>query len=112
MERIFFINRRMQKYRYLNTRDTAVLFEVNERTIRRDIEYMRDRIDAPIVYDHKQKGYIYSERYKILENMDEKMLILYSLIKGMLKSIKYLPIASDDILKNLSQTLSPEYSEL
>jgi predicted DNA-binding transcriptional regulator YafY len=35
--------------------------EVNERTIERDIEYLRDIYQAPIEYDRQKRGYYYSE---------------------------------------------------
>jgi predicted DNA-binding transcriptional regulator YafY len=35
--------------------------EVTERTIERDIEYLRDMYEAPIEYDRTRKGYYYSE---------------------------------------------------
>ncbi|GHV89330.1 DNA-binding protein [Spirochaetia bacterium] len=35
--------------------------EVNERTIERDMEYLRDIYQAPIEYDRQKRGYYYSE---------------------------------------------------
>ncbi|MBN1968932.1 MAG: WYL domain-containing protein [Candidatus Delongbacteria bacterium] len=112
MERIFFINRRIKKYGYVKVRDTASLFSVNERTIRRDIEYMRDRIDAPIVYDFYKKAFVYTEEFKLFENLDEQMIIFYSLLKGMLKTMKYLPVVSDEIMDKISSSMSKEYNSI
>ena len=36
--------------------------EVTDRTVKRDIEFMRDRYGLPIAYDEKQYGYYYTER--------------------------------------------------
>ncbi len=35
--------------------------EVDPRTIRRDLEYMRDELRAPIKFDHVRRGYSYTE---------------------------------------------------
>lgn len=34
-------------------------FEVSRATMKRDIEYMRERLNAPLVYDHDREGYRY-----------------------------------------------------
>lgn len=33
--------------------------EVSRSTVKRDIEYLRDRLNAPIVWDHSLRGYRY-----------------------------------------------------
>src|SRR5574343_962768 len=35
--------------------------EVSLATFKRDIEYMRDRLNAPIVWDREARGYMYSK---------------------------------------------------
>ena len=37
-------------------------FEVSTRTVERDIEFLRDRYEAPIKYDIKHGGYVYTEQ--------------------------------------------------
>jgi predicted DNA-binding transcriptional regulator YafY len=40
----------------------AKAYEVGTATIYRDIEYMRDRLCAPIEYDAKNRGWYYTEK--------------------------------------------------
>ncbi len=44
-----------------NTRTLAREIEVDRRTIRRDIDYMRDQLHAPIAFDAAHRGYYYTE---------------------------------------------------
>jgi predicted DNA-binding transcriptional regulator YafY len=39
----------------------ALALEVDARTIRRDLEYMRDQLHAPIGFDRAKRGYFYTE---------------------------------------------------
>ncbi len=39
----------------------AELLEVTERTIKRDVRMMRDRMNAPIKYDRQRRGYYYGQ---------------------------------------------------
>ena len=47
--------------RYPNAQSMSVEIEVSSRTIKRDIEYFRDMIGAPIAYDRARRGYYYTE---------------------------------------------------
>jgi predicted DNA-binding transcriptional regulator YafY len=46
--------------RFPNGRHLTEQFEVSDRTARRDIEFMRLNLHAPLAYDHSQKGYFYT----------------------------------------------------
>ncbi|HEY3314964.1 MAG TPA: HTH domain-containing protein, partial [Bacillota bacterium] len=50
---------------YPSAKRLAEQFEVSLRTIKRDIEGLRDRLRAPIDYDHIRRGYFYREKYKL-----------------------------------------------
>lgn len=39
----------------------ASAWEVDERTIKRDVEFLRDRLMLPIEYDRQRRGYCYKE---------------------------------------------------
>lgn len=42
-------------------RQLAETMEVTPRTIQRDLDFLRERLGAPIAYDHTRKGYILTE---------------------------------------------------
>lgn len=59
--RIYHIHKLLCTNRYPRITKIAEEFEVSKRTVERDIEHMRDRLGAPICYDHSKKGYYYGE---------------------------------------------------
>jgi proteasome accessory factor B len=60
-ERQVDIDRRIRAGEFPSAPRLAEDWEVDERTIKRDIEFLRDRISAPIEYDRVRRGYYYSE---------------------------------------------------
>jgi predicted DNA-binding transcriptional regulator YafY len=62
LPRIYFIDREIASGKYPNTRTLAETYETGTATISRDIEFMRDMMNAPIEYDFKRKGYYYTEK--------------------------------------------------
>jgi predicted DNA-binding transcriptional regulator YafY len=62
LPRIYFIDKEISAGKYPNTRTLARKYETGTATISRDIEFMRDRLGAPIEYDYFHKGYYYTEK--------------------------------------------------
>jgi predicted DNA-binding transcriptional regulator YafY len=62
LARLYFIDREISSGKYPNTKSLAKDYEVGTATISRDIEFMRDRLSAPIEYDYRQRGYYYTEK--------------------------------------------------
>jgi predicted DNA-binding transcriptional regulator YafY len=62
LPRIYFIDREIAAGKYPNTTTLAETYQTGTATISRDIEYMRDMMNAPIEYDFKRKGYYYTEK--------------------------------------------------
>jgi predicted DNA-binding transcriptional regulator YafY len=44
-----------------NATTLAEVLEVCSRTVQRDIEFLRDRMDAPVEFDRRRNGYYYTE---------------------------------------------------
>ena len=61
MERILYFDQHIRDGRYPERSRMAEYFEVTEKTISRDIEFLRDRLGAPVMYDRNRKGYYYSD---------------------------------------------------
>ncbi|GHV84322.1 DNA-binding protein [Spirochaetia bacterium] len=68
--------------------------EVTERTIQRDIEYLRDIYQAPIEYDHKKCGYYYSEPNFFIKSviLTEGELFSIALLDRLLDQYKNTPL--------------------
>ncbi|MDC7227292.1 MAG: WYL domain-containing protein [Spirochaetales bacterium] len=62
LSRIFFIHEQLKAGGYPSSVKLAELWEgVSSKTVRRDIEYLRDMMNAPIEYDASRRGYYYTE---------------------------------------------------
>jgi predicted DNA-binding transcriptional regulator YafY len=62
LARIYFIDRQIAGGTYPNKRSLASEYESGTATIARDIEFMRDRLNAPIEYSALNRGYYYTEK--------------------------------------------------
>ena len=54
-ERILFIDRKLRSQGSFTISQVCKEFEISSRQVKRDIEYMRDRFEAPIDWDFKEK---------------------------------------------------------
>ena len=60
-ERFLWFNERVKALNYPNAVHLADKFEISPRTAQRDIEFMRDRMFAPLLYFSEHKGYAYTD---------------------------------------------------
>ncbi|MCI0744258.1 MAG: WYL domain-containing protein [Verrucomicrobia subdivision 3 bacterium] len=63
-ERLLAIHQLISAKRYPNTARLAREFDVSQKTIKRDVEWMRVHWDLPIEYDRERHGYFYSREVK------------------------------------------------
>ncbi|MBT5927281.1 MAG: YafY family transcriptional regulator [Verrucomicrobia bacterium] len=61
MERMLRIHQAIQSGKLPNATHLAEQLEVSKKSIHRDIEFMRDRLDLPVEYDPVKYGYYYTE---------------------------------------------------
>jgi len=55
------IHQAIQSGHYPNATTLAAEMEVSTKSIHRDVEFMRDRLDLPLAYHHGRNGYHYTE---------------------------------------------------
>ena len=60
LERMLRIHQALQSGRFPNATRLAQELEVSTKSIHRDLEFMRDRLDLPIEYDARRFGYFYT----------------------------------------------------
>ena len=60
LERMLRIHQAIQSGRYPNAVSLAGELEVSTKSIHRDFEFMRDRLELPLEFDHEHKGYYYT----------------------------------------------------
>jgi predicted DNA-binding transcriptional regulator YafY len=61
IERMHRIHQLLQNKEYPNCTKLAKEFEVSKRTMKRDIEFMKDQMRLPIGFDTGQNGYFYTK---------------------------------------------------
>ncbi len=59
VERIYKIHRWLQAGKPLTARKISENLEVTERTVHRDIEYLKERLLAPLIWEHSEKTWRY-----------------------------------------------------
>src|ERR1017187_8744763 len=64
LERMLRIHRALHSGGFPNASTLARLLEVSTKSIHRDLEFMRDRLELPIKYDGSRFGYFYTEPVK------------------------------------------------
>ncbi|MGB9712565.1 helix-turn-helix transcriptional regulator [Dissulfurimicrobium hydrothermale] len=114
MERIYFFHREVLKKRYPNTRTIRDEFGVSESSARRDIEYLREFLLAPIEFDRARNGYFYaSSGFRLpFENVPEIIAMLGVLHKMAEEAgLSALPEVTA-LQERLSAILSPESKRL
>lgn len=62
-QRIIWFHNRVAENVYPNAGALAKRFEISSRQAQRDIEYMRDSMNAPLEYCAKERGYRYEKEY-------------------------------------------------
>jgi proteasome accessory factor B len=61
IQRIYAIHEAVLEGRYPNCRTLAERLEVTDKTVQRDITFMRDELKLPLEYDNKLRGYLYKQ---------------------------------------------------
>ncbi len=89
LERFMWFHSRVKSEKYPNSRDLCNKFEISPRTAQRTIEFMRDRIHAPLEYDFLNKGYYYLDKSYELPSIwfNEDNIVALSLAVRLASSI-------------------------
>jgi predicted DNA-binding transcriptional regulator YafY len=61
LERLFYIDAVIHDGSYPSVKTFMERFEVSERTILNDIQFLKDRLNAPIQYSRTERGYFYTD---------------------------------------------------
>jgi predicted DNA-binding transcriptional regulator YafY len=80
LDRILVIDQALRAESWPNARTLGKRLEVHPRTIRRDIEYLRDQLKAPIEFDATRNGYYYTEatyRLPLLQFTEGELVALF-----------------------------------
>jgi predicted DNA-binding transcriptional regulator YafY len=62
VDRIYKINSMLQSRGTVTIAEFLIALEISEATFKRDIKYMRETLNAPLIYDHDSKGYRFEKQ--------------------------------------------------
>ncbi len=125
LERMLRIHQLLHARKYPNARTLSADLEVSPKSIHRDVDFMRDRLDLPIDYDRTRFGYYYTSEVTVFPTVQisegeifalivaEKALQQYrgtSFEKPLLSALRKMEQALPDTislsLADVSQTIS------
>ncbi len=112
IERIFYINRKILEDGKVRTAQVTSKFEISKRQVMRDMEYLRDTLEAPLVYETKEKGYVYTAEYSMMSNTNERMLVLNAIFRSLAESQGALSVITDMVSDGLDSGLEESYKSL
>lgn len=110
LERVFYFHREILKGNYPNSRTLAEHFEMSPATSKRDINYLRDRLCAPLAFDSKKNGFYYEEGFHLPFEESPRIIFLLAMLNkladeaglGELQEVRQLE-------QRLSTMISPDY---
>ncbi len=114
IERIVKIHELISAERYPNTTNLAEILECSTSTISRDLEFLKDRCDAPYEYDSTKRGFYYTDpTFQLKFGTVEKAMDteIYDEKKSFAEYVN-LPMSAMDKLEEMTELNLPEQSEL
>jgi predicted DNA-binding transcriptional regulator YafY len=95
-ERLLDLDRRLRNAEYPNCSSFAAHWEVSTKTVQRDLDFLKDRMGAPIEYDPVQRGFCYTESTFMLPavQMNEGEMVSLLIGSRALQSFQGTPMAA------------------
>ena len=112
LARIYFIDRQIASGKYPNVHFLAKEYEVETATIYRDIEYMRDMLNAPIEYSAKHRGWYYGEKsFRLPARFaSANDMLALGMAKSLISLYRDTPLyqSAERLLNDITAPLSPD----
>lgn len=109
-ERLKALDAKIRAKEYPTRRSFAAEWEVSIKTVQRDVDFMRDRLDAPIEYSSTFNGYYYTDPSWFLGSLPIKEGDLFSLLiaRQAVQQYQGTPIARklEDVYGHIAEALS------
>ena len=80
LARMIRIHERLKGDRFPNSTQLALDLEEATKTVQRDIEFMRDRLDLPIEFDFRRNGFHYTEpveNFPTVQVTEQELIALF-----------------------------------
>ncbi len=113
LERIYFFHSRVVDGKYPNASTIASEFEVSKSTARRDIDYLRDRLLAPLKFHHKRNGYFYEKEFSLPFENSPQIIFFLAMLHRLAEESGLSGLEEIEILKRrLADLLFPDYRKI
>ncbi len=117
ISRIFFIDERIRSRGFVTRKEVSDKFEVHIDTIKRDIEYMKMFLNAPLKYSASHGGYVYATPFETVFSAAEDAALYYIFVHRITDSFRlgkapYVPVISKDILTKIMSYVPEEYEKI
>lgn len=114
IERIVHIHNSIASKKYPNTRKLAKELECSTSTISRDIEFLRDRCNAPCNYDSQKRGYYYTDSHfqLVFSTKEKAMDVKIADAKKSFAEYMNIPVSILDKTEEISNLKLPNKTEL
>ena len=111
-ERILYLDRKMRLDGRVTVAQAAEKFEVSTRQIKRDIEYLRDRFEAPLIYDSEIKAYRYEQKFNDLQFADQNLITSYLALQSISKNHDLMPVYAENMLTTIKAEVPGDYGDI
>lgn len=111
-ERILYLDRKMRLEGRVTVAQAAEKFEVSTRQIKRDIEYLRDRFEAPLIYDSSIRAYRYEEAFNDLQFADQNLITSYLALQSISKNHDLMPVYAENMISAIKAEVPGDYEKL
>lgn len=111
-ERLQYIDTAIRERGIVTVQEVVQKFEVSPRTVKRDIEYLRERINAPVEYVGHKKGYCYSLPFDYFTYKNERILLFYIFLTRLIESPTHFPFIDKSIVHNIKKYVKAQYLPL
>jgi proteasome accessory factor B len=93
--RVMALDRLIRDGKFPNCLTFAADYEVSQKTVQRDVDFLRDQCDAPIGYDRNRKGFFYTDPSYLLPSvsMSEGELLAVLLAARTMEQYRGTPVA-------------------
>ncbi len=95
--RLLELDRRIRAKEYPNCLSFSTEWEVSQKTVQRDVDFLRDQLNAPIKYDRDRQGFYYTDTNWFLPalSMSEGDLFTLLVASKALEAYRGAPVAKD-----------------
>ncbi len=111
-ERLHYIDTAIREKGVVTLQEVATKFEVTPRTVKRDIEYLRERMHAPIQYIPHKKGYCYSLPFDYFTYRNERMLLFYIFLTRLIESPTHFPFIDRAVIDSIKKSIKTSFLPL